>query len=220
MCKKRTILWIMTFFLIFLISFVSGCDTIDKTAKNYAKSFKPGHSYDARLFLSKTEINLFNRLYPKFDEKRLEKEWEWKDVDPLELFTPAENRKRRRELFLYEYSPNALLPFEKEPNQNQLAFMAVLKNRFPGTEFLMTSKTVKIISLYEPNYDDLTTLRKTEPRIPHPKNILELSAQLGLQWSNFNGSFLYIYNGPILMSKFKSGYVSLAFPNIDRSMEH
>lgn len=210
----------MPFFLIFLIYFLSGCATIDKTAQKHSKSFESGHSHDARLFLSKTEINLFNRLYLNFDEKRLENDWEWKDVDPLALFTPAENRKRRRELFLYEYSPNVLLPDEKEPTQNQLAFMTVLKNRFPEAEFLMTSKTVKIISRYEPSYDDLPTLRKADHSIPPPMNILELTADLGLQWSNFNGSSLYIYNGPILMSKFKSGYVSLAFPNIDRPIEN
>ena len=153
MCKKRISLWIMPFYLIFLFYFLSGCATIDKTAQKHAKSFESGHSLDARLFLSKTEINLFNRLYLNFDEKRLEKDWEWKDVDPLALFTPAENRKRRRELFLYEYSPNVLLTDEKEPTHNQLAFMTVLKNRFPEAEFLMTSKTVKIISRYEPSYD-------------------------------------------------------------------
>lgn len=210
----------MPFFFVFLICFLSGCATIDKTAQKHTKSFKPGNSYEARLFLSKTEINLFNRLYSNCDEKRLEKDWEWKDVDPLALFAPAENRKRRRELFLYEYSPNTLLPTEKEPTQNQLAFMTVLKNRFPEAEFLMTSKTVKIISRYEPSYDDLPTLRKADLNIPPPMNILELTADLGLQWSNFNGSSLYIYNGPILISKFKSGYVSLAFPNIDRPTEH
>ena len=220
MLKDRTISWLMPFIMIFLISVISGCATIDKTTQKNEENFQPGYSYDARLFLSKTEINLFNRLFPNFDEKRLEKEWEWKDVDPLALFSPAENRKRRREVFLYEYSPNDLLPTEKEPTKNQNTFLTVLKNRFPEAEFLMTSKTVKIISRYEPSYDDLPTLRKADLSIPPAKNILELTAGLGLQWSNFNGSSLYIYNGPILMSKFKSGYVSLAFPNIDRPIEH
>jgi hypothetical protein len=206
--------------LIFIISGLSGCASIDKTVQKQAENFEPGYSYDARLFLSKTEINLFNRLFSNFDEKRLEKEWEWKDVDPLALFSPAENRKRRRKLFLYEYSPNDLLSTEKEPTKNQLAFMTVLKNRFSEADFLMTSKTVKIISRYEPGYDDLPTLRKADLSIPAPKNVLELTADLGLQWSNFKGSSLYIYNGPILMSKFKSGYVSLAFSNIDRPIMH
>jgi len=51
------------------------------------------HSYDARKFLSTTQVNLFNKLYPDFGEKKLEKDWEWKDVDPIALFTPEENRK-------------------------------------------------------------------------------------------------------------------------------
>lgn len=174
------------------------------------------HSYDARKFLSKTQVNLFDELYPRFGEKKLEKDWEWRDVDPLALFTPEENRKRRRELFIYEYSPDALLPFETEPNQDQLAFKSLLQNRFPEAVILMTSKTVKLISRYEPSYDDLPTLRKPDQRIPPPKNILELTADLGLQWSTVGGSTLYIYNGSILMARFKSGYVSLADAYIDR----
>jgi hypothetical protein len=220
MCKKRASLWRILFFLLLLICFFSSCTTFDKTAQKNEKSFEPGHSYDARLFLPKTEINLFNRLYPNFDDKRLEEDWEWKDVDPLALFSFAENRKRRRELFLYEYSPDVLLPGEEEPTQNQLAFKIVLKNRFPEAEILMTSNTVKIINRYEVSYDDFPPFREAGLTIQPPKNILELTAHLGLQWSNFNGSSLYIYNGSILMSKFKSGYVSLAFPNIDRPSEH
>ncbi|MFO7605586.1 MAG: hypothetical protein R6W72_04725 [Desulfurivibrionaceae bacterium] len=220
MFKDRTISWIMPFILIFLISVLSGCATIDKTTQKDEKDFEPGYSYDARLFLSNSEINLFNRLFQNFNENRLGKDWEWKDVDPLALFSPAENRKRRRELFLYEYSPNDLLLTEKKPTKDQLAFLSVLKNRFPKAQILMTSKTVKIISRYEPSYDDLPTLRKANLSIPPAKNILELTADLGLQWANSNGTSLYIYNESILMSKFKSGYVSLAFPNIDRPIEH
>lgn len=195
------------------------CASLEKPPPIIQKYYKPGYSYDARIFLSKTEINLFDRLYPNFDEKKVEKDWEWKDVDPLALFTPEENRKRRRELFLYEYSPDAILPSEKEPSKNQFAFEIVLRNRFPEAEILMTSKTVKLISRYEPSYDDLPTLRKPDLSIPPPENILELTAQLGLQWANLGGSSLYIYNGYILMSRFKSGYVSLAYPNIDRPKE-
>jgi hypothetical protein len=174
------------------------------------------HSYDARIFLSKTQVNLFDKLYPNLGEKRLEKEWEWKDVDPLALFTPEENRKRRRELFLYEYLPDAILPSETEPNQDQLAFKSVLQSRFPEAVILMTSKSAKLLSRYEPSYDDLPSLRKPDLRMPSPKNILELTADLGLQWSTVGGSTFYIYNGSILMSRFKSGYVSLADPYIDR----
>ncbi len=61
-----------------------------------------GEECDARLYLSATEVTGFNRTYAEFDEKRAEKDWQWKDVDPLGLLTPAENRRRRRELFLLE----------------------------------------------------------------------------------------------------------------------
>ncbi len=220
MLKARIISLSLPLILVSLVSVISGCSAIDKTAPKNTKNLEPGYSYDARLFLSETEINLFNRLFPNFDNERLEKEWEWKDVDPIALFSPEENRKRRREIFLYEYSANNLLPTEKEPTKNQLAFLTVLKTRFPEAEFLMTSKTVKIISRYESSYDDLPTLRQANLSIPLSKNILELTADLGLQWSNFNGLSLYIYNGKILMSKFKSGFVSLAFPDIDRPIEH
>ena len=172
-------------------------------------------AYDSRIFLSTTQVRLFNKFYPQFDEKKLEKDWEWKDVDPLALFTPEENRKRRREMFLYEHSPNTLLPTEGEPTQDQLAFKTVLQTRFPEAVILITSKTVKLVSRYEPSYDDLPTLRNLN-KLPDPKSMLELTADLGLQWSIFGGQYLYIYNGPILITRFKSGYVNIADPNIDR----
>jgi hypothetical protein len=202
-------------FAILIIALIAPHAAAEKS-QTETSSIELDHSYDARKFLSTTQVSLFNKLYPDFGETKLEKDWEWKDVDPLALFTPEENRKRRRELFLYEYSPNALFPSESEPNQDQLAFKSVLQSRFPEAVILMTSKTVKLVSRYEPSYDDLPTLRKPDLSIPPRKNILELTADLGLQWSTVGGSTLYIYNGSILMSRFKSGYVSLVDANIDR----
>jgi hypothetical protein len=202
-------------FVILIIALIVPHAAAEKSQTN-TSVIELGHSYDARKFLSRTQVNLFDKLYPNFGEKKLEKDWEWKDVDPLALFTPEENRTRRRELFLYEYSSDTVLSSENEPNQDQLAFKSVLQNRFPEALILMTSKTVKLVSRYEASYDDLPTLRKPDLSIPPPKNILELIADLGLQWSTVGGSTLYMYNGPILMSKFKSGYVSLADRYIDR----
>jgi len=68
-------------------------------------------NYDSRLFLSKTQVLIFNKLYKDFNNK-LELKNEWKDVDPLNIFTPDENRKRRRELFLYEFDSNSMTETE------------------------------------------------------------------------------------------------------------
>ena len=58
--------------------------------------------YDARQFLSKIDIIAFNHKFPDFDEKPVAKNWEWKDVDPLGLYTPEQNRQTRRDIFLFE----------------------------------------------------------------------------------------------------------------------
>jgi hypothetical protein len=203
---------------VLIVAFNASNAVAEKSQTNIS-NFELDRSYDARLFLSNTQVNLFDRLYPYFDEEKLGKDyWEWKDkdIDPLALFTPEENRKTRREMFLYEYSSNTLRTSDKEPNQDQFAFKSVLQNRFPQAVILMTSGTVKLVGPYEASYDDLPTLRKPNLYISSPKSILELTADLGLQWSTLGGSTLFLYNGSILISRFKSGYVSLADPYIDR----
>jgi len=185
-------------------------------ALSLAMRLEAGRKYDARMFLTSTQRELFSQVYPDFDEKKLEKDWEWKDVDPIGLFSPSDNRRRRREQFIYEYSPSVLLDTEGEPNEDQLTFMKQLQKRFPEATVLMTSKTVKLISRYEPSYEDLETPRKKGTSVPPSRNLLKLTADLGVQWARLGGSSFYIYNGSILMSKFFSGHVSLAHPNFDR----
>lgn len=159
-------IWGKTLIIVFIVTLSSSCATIPKSVQKTSSKYEPGYKYDARVFLSRTQTNPFNKIYPNFDDRKLEIDWEWKDVDPLALFTPEQNRKRRRELFLYEYSPNTLLPSEKIPSQAQLAFKVLLQNRFPEVSILMTSRTLKLISRYESSYDDLPTLRKPELTIP------------------------------------------------------
>ncbi len=177
-----------------------------KTSTQNTAALLPGYEYDSRLFLSTTEKIAFNRQYPDFDEPKAEKNWEWKDVDPLGLFTPEENRKRRRELFLYEYSSSSMNKLDREPSKDQLAFQSVLRSQLKEVEILMSNKTVKLSTPYTELYE------KTLPK----KNLLEKIAQLGLMWAQVGGTNLYIYNGPILIAKYKVGYVALADLNIDR----
>jgi hypothetical protein len=185
-------------------------------AMSLAMRLEPGREYDARVFLTTTQREVFSQIYPEFDEKKAEKDWEWKDVDPIGLFSPAENRRRRREHFFYEYTAQMLLDTEGEAHDDQLVFKKYVNMRIPEALVLMTSKTVKLIIRYEPSYEDLPTLRKKELSIPPARNLLRLTADLGVQWARLGGATLYIYNGPILMSKYTSGYVSLAYPNFDR----
>lgn len=206
---------IVIFFSLFVL-FIFPSNVIAENNNDKTQVFETGHSYDGRIFLSNTEINLFNRIYPSFDEEKLEKNWEWKDVDPLALFKPEDNRRRRRELFLLEYSPQVLPISESVPTQDQLAFKTILQKRFPGANILMTSRTIKLISPYTPNYDDLPDLPRTRKEKVDMRNVLEFTADLGLQWASAGGVNLYVYNGAILMSRYKSGYVSLADPYIDR----
>ncbi len=163
-----------------------------------------GIIYDARTFLSKTQAVSFNKLYPDFDSAKAIKEWEWKDVDPLGLFTPEENRARRRELFLFEYGPKNI--GTESPSTEQLAFKIIVAQRIEGAEILLDNSNIKIISPYSPNYEKDLPL----------KSLLEKLSDLGLQWGQTGGQNLYIYNGNILLGKFKSGYVSLSNLNIDK----
>ena len=167
--------------------------------------FRVGVHYDARQFLSNTERNTFRNVYPHFDEPRTEKNWEWKDVDPVGLFSPEENRKRRRELFLFEYSSEAR-PEEDSPTEAQQALAPVLREQLGDATILMGRKTIKIVVPNTERYEGKIPLR----------NLLEKTARLGLQWAELGGMNLYIYNGPALMSRYKSGYVSLADRNIDQ----
>jgi hypothetical protein len=104
---------------------------------------RSGVDYDARQFLSSTERNAFKRVYPDFDELRAEKDWEWKDIDPLGLLSAAENRLRRRELFLLEYDVSAV-PAEEEPTEEQRAFQVVLEKQFEQATIIMGRHPVKI----------------------------------------------------------------------------
>jgi len=166
---------------------------------------RPGERVDGRQFLSSTERNAFRRVYPDFDEPRAVKDWEWKDVDPLGLFAAAENRLRRRTLFLIEYDASAV-PAEEEPTEEQRAFQVVLEKQFEEPTIIMRRRTVKISVPYTDAYEKKFPVR----------NLLEKTARFGLQWAQVGGATLYIYNGAILMSRYRSGYVSLADPHIDR----
>src|SRR2546425_8384917 len=120
--------------LIIVISICFGVSINGQQSEKHIKHDMPGivptRDYDARIFLSRTQKITFKRLYPDFDEPRAEKNWEWKDIDPLGLYSAEENRARRRELFLYEYSPSARNPSDREPTREQLAFRAILSNQF------------------------------------------------------------------------------------------
>lgn len=161
-------------------------------------------NYDARLFLSKTQTVAFNRLYTDFDSVKAIKDWEWKDVDPLGLFTPEQNRVTRRELFLFEYAPKTI--GTEIPTTEQLAFKLLVAQRIEGAEILMDNSNIKILVPYTNSY---------EGNLPIG-SLLEKLADLGLQWGQSGGRNLYIYNGSILIGKYKSGYVSSTNLNIDR----
>ena len=160
--------------------------------------------YDARIFLSKTQTVSFNKLYRDFDSIKAITKWEWKDVDPLGIFTPEQNRERRRVLFLFEYDPKNIGP--EAPSTEQLAFKLIITDRIKGAEILLDNSNIKIISPYTTSYEKDLPL----------KSLLEKLADLGLQWAQTGGQSLYIYNGNILLGKFKSGYVSLSDLNIDK----
>jgi hypothetical protein len=163
-----------------------------------------GIIYDARMFLSKTQTVSFNKLYPDFDSVKVVQQWEWKDVDPLGLFTPEQNKERRRELFLFEYNPKIV--GTESPTTEQLAFKIVVTQRIEGAEILLDNSNIKIISSYTTFY---------EKDLPI-KSLLEKLADLGFEWRQTGGQNLYIYNGNILLGKYKSGYVSLSDLNIDK----
>jgi hypothetical protein len=200
-----TIFLTLSFFSVDWI--VNGQQPVKRDSKKDV--YLPGYEYDARTFLSQTQKIAFKRRYPEFDELRAEKNWEWKDVDPLGLFTPKENRRRRRELFLYEYSSTAINQPGSRLSDEQSRFRSVLLSQFEGSVILISKDDIKLSVPYTDSY---------EKDLP-ARGLLEKIAYLGLQWAQAGGTNLYIYNGPILLAKYKAGYVSLASPNIDRPME-
>jgi len=192
----------------FLPTILLALSAISANAQSKSRTsavFRIGVQYDARQFLSATERNTFRKVYPQFDEPRTEKNWEWKDIDPIGLFSPEENRRRRRDLFLFEYS-SAARPNEDPPTEAQESLASVLRNQLGDPTILMGRKTIKIVVPYTERY---------EGKIPL-SNLLEKTARLGLQWAELGGTNLYIYNGAALMARYKSGYVSLADRNIDQ----
>lgn len=163
---------------------------------------------DARLFLSETEIVAFNTLYPKFDEdeRPVEPGWAWMDVDPAAILTVAENRLHRREQFLFDYVASAMKD-TGPPTEAQAALRLVLETQHSGAAVLLSSTTLKLIVPYTQLYDD-------EP--PDPASLLEKVARIGLQWGQVGGIDCLLYNGPILLARYRAGYVGLADPQIDR----
>lgn len=177
-------------------------------SQSKANAFVTSINYDARLFLTKTQIVSFNRVYPEFDSSRAIKDWEWQDVDPLAILSPEENRARRRQLFLFEYNPNSI--DSTIPTNEQLAFKLLVLQRIEGTDVLLDNSNIKILSPYTSSYEKSLPLR----------SLLEKLSDLGLQWAQTGGNNLYIYNGNVLMGKYKSGYVSLSDLNIDRPFKN
>ena len=172
---------------------------------------KPNVDYDARQFLPKMNVIAFNRIFPNFDEKTVVKDWEWKDVDPLGLFTPAQDRQTRRDIFLFEVTPQNLQDNAGTPNSDQVAFKQVLETESPGIQVLLTAHTAKILSPFTASYET--------NGVSFRQNLLTRTAGWGLRWSQVGGKSLYIYNGNVLIGRFKDGYVSLPLSDIDRQFD-
>jgi len=201
---------------VMLLFIQSGCDSklssnketpLGTNATTTNNPPKLNVDYDARQFLSKVDIIAFNRAFPNFDEKRTVKDWEWKDVDPLGLYTPAQNRQTRRDIFLFELTPQNLQDHAGTPNSDQMAFKQVLEKESPGIEVLLTTHTAKILSHFTESYETNDTSFR--------ESLLMKTASWGLRWSQVGGKSLYIYNGNVLISRFKDGYVSLPLSDID-----
>ena len=171
---------------------------------------KTGIDYDARKFLSSVEVSDFNRIFPKFDEEPTEKNWEWKDVDPLGIFTPDQNRQKRREIFLFELDSKAIDEADGVPSTDQIAFKQVLEAEKSGIVVEISRQTAKILSPYSDSYETNKDSQEFS------QSLLTRTAAWGLRWSQVGGKNLYIYNGNVLISRFKYGYVSLPSSDIDR----
>ena len=169
------------------------------------RAIQHGTLYDARPFLTNTQKNTFKTLYPDFDQQPVQKDWKWADVDPLGLFTPTENRARRRENFLFEYSSDAISPGANRANVGQLEFKGLIGTQIKGAKLHVDRRTAKISAPYTEDY---------ESSFP-ACNLLEKLAELGLQWAQVGGQNLYVYNGTIFLGSYKSGWVSVANHEID-----
>lgn len=170
------------------------------------RAYRSGYEYDARYFLTETERNSFNRIYPQFDEQRVEKNWEWKDIDPHGFFSADENRKRRREMFLFDLTPSAMNPKNDPPTVDQEAFRLVVSKDVMADEILIDRRVAKIIVPYTKNYDDKFPICR----------FLEKLTSLGLRWAQVGGTTLYLYNGAVLLGSYNSGTVRLANLTIDK----
>ena len=188
---------------IFLITFIG--ITINVYSQIDLLDLKEGVDYDARFFLTNTQINTFNSRYPDFDSIKVEKIWEWKDVDPLELFTPEENRAKRREIFLFELNPYVV--GEKKTTIDQVAYKIRVETQVENSEIFIDNSTMKIILPYTIYYEGL--------KLKQIHNLLEKISVLGLEWALTGADNLYIYNGNILLGRYLSGYVSLAKLQLD-----
>jgi len=208
------------FLCLLLILGLQGCgqkedaNSIGKTSPvattNQLETVNPPKSnvdYDARQFLSRIDIIGFNHKFPDFDEKPVAKNWEWKDVDPLGLYTPDQNRQTRRDIFLFEITPQNLQDNAGTPNSDQIAFKQVLEKESPSIQVLLTAHTAKILAPFTMSYETNDASFR--------QNLLMKTASWGLRWSQVGGMNLYIYNGNVLISRFKDGYVSLPLSDID-----
>lgn len=169
-------------------------------------AFEPGVEYDARLFLSAVEKKTFEHVYPKFNERKLQKDSKWHDVDPFGFYTPEENRAKRRDHFLFAYSPGLMPQNAEKPTPAQLSYKKLVGAQTFGAKIKLDDKYIKIIMPYTKNYEgDFKVC-----------NFLEKLTTLGLQWAQVGGHSLYIYNGKILIGYYKLGLVSLAHRDIDK----
>ncbi|CAA7195562.1 hypothetical protein [Chryseobacterium potabilaquae] len=173
-------------------------------SQNKESKYFVGKSYDARMFLTNTQKVTFNKIFSDFATTAVNKNNKWNDVDPIKIFTVAENRLNRRNLFLYEYNPEEI--GNSKPTEQQIVFKSILEKNIKNSVVLLDSNDIKISFPYTESYE----------KINMQKILLEKLSYLGLQWSQLEGDNLYIYNGNILIGKYKSGYVSLTNLIIDK----
>ena len=70
----------------------------------------------------------------------------------------------------------------------------------------LSRSMLKLRCPYTPKYE--------APKLP-VQDLLERTARIGLQWAQAGGDIVLIYNGPVLLARYRSGYVSLAKLGID-----
>ncbi len=194
--KPKTIIYL----LVFIGQTINGYSQFDSL------DLKESINYDARFFLTQTQIVSFNKLYSDFDSIKVEKNWEWIDVDPLGVFSQEENRAKRRELFLFEHNP--YLMRDNEPSVEQVAYKILIEKRISESKIFIDNYNAKICFPFTNKYEKFS--------LGGLHSLLEKLSELGFEWAQAGGTNLYIYNGNILLGKYKSGYVSFANLNIDR----